>query len=389
MPSAEIITIGTEILLGEIIDTNSSYLARQLRDNGVDVYRTTSIGDNVERIATAVREALQRADIVITTGGLGPTVDDPTREAVARAFGVETKYHEALWEQVCERFARFGRIPTENNQRQAYLPAGATPIENPVGTAPAFLVETGGEGRNSVLIALPGVPREMEHLLAHEALPRLRKRYNLSGVLKVRILHTAGVGESQIDARIGDLETLTNPTVGLAAHSGQVDVRITAKAETHGKATALIQKTEDEIRQRLGRWVYGADEETLEGLTLRMLAEKGWRLVVVEAGLEGKLVRRFANDTATFLWGEVHPTPPEDPAELLPLTARVCQQRHAEVGLGVAIYRAPVKSVVYLALVSPEGQKQRRLSYGGPPKLAHRHAVNAGLDLLRKLESST
>ena len=141
MTSAEIITIGTEILLGEIVDTNTRYIARTLRSMGVDLYRTITIGDNVERIADAIRNSMQQADIVITTGGLGPTIDDPTREAVAKAVGVETEFREDLWEQVVETIARYGRKPSENQKRQAYVPKGALGLKNPVGTAPCFIVE--------------------------------------------------------------------------------------------------------------------------------------------------------------------------------------------------------------------------------------------------------
>src|SRR5512133_2805341 len=155
MPSAEIITIGTEILLGEIVDTNARYIARQLRDAGIDLYRKTTVGDNAQRIAQALQQALERCDIVLTTGGLGPTVDDPTREAVALAVGVETEYTPDLWNQIEARFRRYGRLPTENNKPQAYIPKGAIVIENPVGTAPAFIIEIEGKS----IISLPGVPR--------------------------------------------------------------------------------------------------------------------------------------------------------------------------------------------------------------------------------------
>ncbi len=141
MPTLEIITIGTELLLGEIQDTNSTYIARTLRDHGIDIYRITTIGDNAGRISSAITEALTRAEIVITTGGLGPTVDDPTREAVAMATDRELEYREDLWEVIQERFKLYGRKPTENNRRQAYIPKGALPIENPVGTAPCYVVE--------------------------------------------------------------------------------------------------------------------------------------------------------------------------------------------------------------------------------------------------------
>jgi nicotinamide-nucleotide amidase len=160
MTSAEIITIGTEILLGEIVDTNTRYIARTLRGLGVDLYRTITIGDNVERIAEAIRSSMEHADIVITTGGLGPTIDDPTREAVAKAIGVETEFREDLWQQVVETIARYGRKPSENQKRQAFVPQGALGLKNPVGTAPCFIVET---PRNAVM-SLPGVPNEMEHV---------------------------------------------------------------------------------------------------------------------------------------------------------------------------------------------------------------------------------
>src|SRR5512140_1708828 len=207
MPSAEIITIGTEILLGEIVDTNTRYIARTLRSLGVDLYRTITIGDNEERIASAIRESMQRADIVITTGGLGPTIDDPTREAVAKAVGVETEFREDLWQQVVATIARYGRAPSENQKRQAYVPKGALGIANPVGTAPCFIVET----KRNAVISMPGVPNEMEHILHESMIPYLQKRFQLNEIIKIRILHCAGLGEGMIDEKIADLETLSNP----------------------------------------------------------------------------------------------------------------------------------------------------------------------------------
>lgn len=381
MPSAEIITIGTELLLGEIIDTNSSYIARELRNNGVDVYRTTSVGDNITRIAEIVREAVQRADIVITTGGLGPTVDDPTRDAIALAFETETEFREELWAQINARYARFGRTPTENNRRQAFIPKNALPLENPVGTAPCFLIKT----TRGAMISLPGVPREMEHMLENEVLPYLRANFVLEHVLKVRILKTAWVGESQIDDKIGDLETLTNPTVGLAAHSGQVDIRLTAKAKNEREADKLIREVEAEIRDRIGEWIFGADGDTLESVTMQHLYARGWSFCAVEAGLEGKLLRRFAqpHHKTPFVEGKVLPHPPRDPDDLQTLTAAMRNQSGTEVGLGVALYTTP-QTFVQLTIITPETEKSLRAPYGGPPKLAHRRAINLGLDALRK-----
>ena len=380
MPVAEILTIGTEILLGEIVDTNAPYIARALRDLGVDLYRKTSVGDNPQRIAQAIRQALERADLLITTGGLGPTVDDPTREAVALAVGVETEFHPELWEQIQARFRRFHRQPTENNRRQAYIPRGAIAVENPVGTAPSFIVEILGKA----IIALPGVPREMEHLMQHAVIPYLRQRFDLHGIIKTRVLHTAGAGESQIDDLIGDLETLSNPTVGLAAHSGQVDVRITVKAASEAEADGSLRALEEIIRQRLGSWIYGADTDTLEAAALRALQVKGWRLVVVEAGMGGELIRRLAAAKGPFLGGEVLTDLPS-PAELTKIIHCYRAEHGAEAGLGVVIHPGADAQNVSIVLVTPQGEQQFSRPYGGPPCNAPRWAMHHSLDVLRNL----
>jgi competence/damage-inducible protein CinA-like protein len=379
MPSAEIIAIGTELLLGEIVDTNSHYIARNLRDLGVDLFRTSTVGDNAQRIANLIRESLERAEIIITTGGLGPTVDDPTRDAVALAFGVPTEYRPELWEQIRARFARFGRLPTENNKRQAYVPQGAVPMENPVGTAPCFIMET----PTQAVISLPGVPSEMEYLMQNAVLPYLRQRFSLTGVIKARVLHTAGAGESQIDDLIGDLEALANPTVGLAAHSGQVDVRITAKADSEAAADALIAPVEADLRQRMGDWVYGADGDTLEGAALAALAGRGWALAAVEAGLGGELLGKLtAAPAKTFRGGETLAERPHADA-FCELVETFRQQRGADVGLGVLLHPGPEKQEIFIVLITPNGAQQFARPYGGPPNYARRWAVNHALNLLR------
>jgi len=320
------------------------------------------------------------AEIIITTGGLGPTVDDPTREAVALAMGVETEFRPELWEQILERFQRYGRAPTENNKRQAFVPQGAIAIENKVGTAPAFIAET---DRNAI-ISLPGVPREMEYLMQNEILPYLKKRYNLSSVIKARVLHTSGVGESQIDERIGDLKMLNNPTVGLAAHAGQVDVRITAKADTEAEANALIRDVEAELRKRLRAWIYGADSDTLEGVAMDVLSRNDWKLAVVEANLGGRLIQRLANTGGPFAGGEVLTAAPP-PEELPAIVQSICASHNAQAGLGVILVPGEVQQTLHIALLTPEEERQVVRTYGGPPKLAPRWGVNLCLDLLRKL----
>jgi competence/damage-inducible protein CinA-like protein len=378
MPCAEIITIGTELLLGEIVDTNTPAIARALRGLGIDLYRTTTIGDNTNRIAEAVRQAVQRADIVITTGGLGPTVDDPTREALAQATGVENEFRPELWEQVTARLLRFGRRPGENQKRQAYIPCGAIPIENPVGTAPAFIIES----ERNAIIALPGVPREMETLLHEAVIPYLQKRYNLHEIIKVRLLHTSGVGESLIDEKIGDFERLANPTVGLAAHAGIVDVRIAAKAGSVGKADAMIAKVETQIRQRLGEAIFGADEDTLEGKALDALLHRGWNLVAVESGLDGALMQRLAGTQhPAWLGGETLEN--LNGTKLLDALHAARQARHASTALGVRLTIEGEQQNIHIVLISPQGMKERRLTYGGHPKNAPRWAANMALDWLR------
>ncbi len=381
MPTAEIITIGTELLLGDIVDTNSRHIARALRDAGVDLYWTSTVGDNPERIAQAIRQALARSEIIITTGGLGPTVDDPTRQAVALAVGVETEYREELWEQIKERFARFGREPTENNKRQAFVPQGAIAVENAVGTAPAFIVET----ERSAIISLPGVPREMEYLMEHAVLPYLRRRFELRGTIKSRVLHTAGAGESQIDELIGDLEEGRNPTVGLAAHAGQVDVRITAKADSFEEANGLIEPIETKLRERLGEWIYGADDETLEGAALNNLNQKGWKLTVVEAGLEGTLTQRLAAAGGLFVGGEVLTILPTAD-ELRAFAREYLKSRGADACVGIALRRGPEKQSLDFVLITPVKTRTLSRSYGGPPQMAAQWAVNLSLDLIRRLK---
>lgn len=380
MPNAEIITIGTEILLGEILDTNVRYIARKLRDNGINLFRTMTVGDNVDRIAHILQESLERADIIITTGGLGPTVDDPTREAAARAIGVELEYHPELWEQIEERFRRYGRQPTENNRRQAFLPRGALTIENPVGTAPCFILEKA----RSVIISLPGVPREMEVLLDNPVLPFLKDRFHIQGLIKAKTLRTAGVGESQIDDLIGDLETLSNPTVGLAAHSGQVDVRITAKAESEIEADLMIGRIETELRKRLGDWIYGVDEEALEKICLKKIQELGWSLVIFEAGLGGALVNHMAGLPGPLLAGEMIPTPLE--ADALQYALSAYRERYqADAALGISLLPGGAKQEIHILLITPHGQESLSRPYGGAPANAPRWGVNHGLNLIRSL----
>jgi nicotinamide-nucleotide amidase len=289
---AEIVMTGSELLLGEIVDTNATMMAKMLRNIGLDLYYKTTVGDNEERITQVLTLALDRSPVIITSGGLGPTVDDVTRQAVANATGRRLVYSTELEAQIAARFRGFGREMADNNKRQAYLPEGALPLPNPVGTAPCFLSEdTRGRG---FIISLPGVPRELEYMMTHTVIPLLVERMGGAKIIKAKTLRTCAVGESNIDRGIGDLMTERNPTVGLSAHAGQTDVRIAAKAETEAEADVLIAVMEARLRERLGVSIYGVDKETVPEVVGRLLLEKGLELGIVDTLTEGQLARELS-----------------------------------------------------------------------------------------------
>ena len=272
MPNAEIVSIGSELLLGQIVDTNGAWMAQRLTNVGVDLYYKTTVGDNTGRMRDVIGRALGRSDIVITGGGLGPTRDDLTREAVAAVTGRELVLDRGLLDQIERRFQRRGLVMTANNSRQAYIPEGAIPVENPNGTAPSFIVED----PRGVVIALPGVPFEMKWLFDNEVIPYLRQAFELDEVITYRVLKVADMGESSVDDRIGHLIAESrNPTVGVLAHPGQVDVRIAAKARNAEEAARLIDPVEAEVRGLLGGHVFAVDEETMEDAVGRELAGAG------------------------------------------------------------------------------------------------------------------
>jgi nicotinamide-nucleotide amidase len=376
---AEIISIGTELLLGEIVDTNTRFIAQALREIGVNVFRTFTVGDNAERIAEAIQESTQRAQIVITTGGLGPTIDDATREGISLALERDLEFHPELWRQIQERFARYGRQPTENNRRQAHLPSGAIAIDNPIGTAPGFYFESS----TSVIFALQGVPAEMEHAVEKTVIPYLREKFNLKGIIKTRIIRTSGLGESAVDTRIEDLEKISNPTVGLAAHPGRVDVRITAKAKTIDQADEMIWRFESTIRQRLGEHVYGVDEHTLEAATLARVAAYRLRLVVVECGTNGALTAALSPLEEPFVCGQIL-THFEDQEQFASALSLLQQSQKARLGMGLYLTSESERHLCTIFISSPVGSETLTRTYGGPPAYAAQWAASVALDRLRR-----
>lgn len=379
MATAEIVTIGTELLLGEINDTNSRYIARALRDIGVDIYRITSVGDNAARITATLQEALMRSDFVITTGGLGPTVDDPTRKAIADVFNVSLEYKPELWDEILERFTRYNRTPTENNKRQAFVPAGALVISNPVGTAPAFAYELGAK----TTISLPGVPKEMEFLLNSFVLDYLKKRYKLrDSVIKAVVVHTVGKGESAIDELVGDLETLKNPTVGLLAHPGQTDIRITAKANSQAEADAIIKPVLEIVREKLKPYIYGEDEATLESVVAGGLTRNGKRLAIIEYGTDSEVYSRLHSLAPGNTIGQTMGMEPSNES-LKTLMKDINDQHTADFIVGIRIRENESRSEILLAYFDGQQYTETERSYGGPMGDAKLWGVNTALDLLR------
>ncbi|MEL6269043.1 MAG: CinA family nicotinamide mononucleotide deamidase-related protein [Chloroflexota bacterium] len=307
--SAELVSIGTEILLGEITDTNSVFMARALRDMGINVFYMISVGDNKQRIADVIRTSLSRSDIVITCGGLGPTVDDVTRDGVALATDRELVFHDELLQMIAARFEKYRVKMTQNNRRQAYLPAEALVIENPVGTAPSYIVEVG----DKVVISLPGVPREMKFLMNERVVPYLREKYGIAEqIILARILKTGGIGESSLDEMLGnELLEASNPTIGLAAHCGQIDIRITAKADTRAQASDMIDSVDQAVRKRAGEYIFGVDDDTLEQTFASLLQQNGATLAITETGIGTTISERLLTAMGADLMHttELHESP--------------------------------------------------------------------------------
>ncbi|MGB3634917.1 MAG: competence/damage-inducible protein A [Rubrobacteraceae bacterium] len=287
--SAEIITIGTEMLLGDLVDTNTSWLSNNLARLGVGIYRHTTVGDNKARIVDAMREAATRSDLVITTGGLGPTSDDITNECLAQVAGKEMVEYEAARDHVDEMFARFGRKPTPSNYKQALFPEGTELIPNPLGTAPGALLELDG----TLFATFPGVPGEMKNMFHETLAPLVESRSDGSIISKT--LWFAGIGESALAEQVQDLLDAEDPTVAPLAGQGKVRLRITSRAATPEEAEAKIEPVAQDILARLGDYYFGEDEETLESAVARLLEAIGKTLALAESCTGGLLAKRLTD----------------------------------------------------------------------------------------------
>ena len=291
--TAEILSVGTELLLGEIVDTNSAWVAQQLAARSVDVYWSQRVGDNRARIRTAVEQALARSDLVVVSGGLGPTDDDTTREAVADAAGETPVVDDDLADALRARFASFGRAMPEKNLKQAWRIPSAEILPNPLGTAPGWLVRLGAgraqsrsAGPSGIVVTLPGPPRELQRMFLHEAIPRLDLP---TGSFHARTFKTFGVGESAVAELLGDWTTSANPSVATYAKADGVWVRVAAKAESLVDAEAIARPAEAHVSEALAGHIWGGDGDELADLVLRRLQELGGSVAVVEHGSAGRL----------------------------------------------------------------------------------------------------
>jgi nicotinamide-nucleotide amidase len=289
----EILTVGTELLLGQIVDTNAAFMAQRLAEAGIDLFFKETVGDNLGRIEAALRQALGRSDGVICTGGLGPTEDDLTRDVIAKVLDRPLRLDEGVLHHIVQRFASRGIPMAENNRKQAYVPEGAEVLANPRGTAPGLYATT---SQGKVVVAMPGVPSEMRPMLTDQVVPRLRAQFGIRGRIRSRVLRTCGASESQVDQMIGDLfRSQRNPSIGVLAHAGEIHVRLTAKADTDAEIDALLDALEQKLRELIGPLIFGRDDEEIEHVVGCLLAARGQTVAVAESCTGGLVASRITN----------------------------------------------------------------------------------------------
>lgn len=287
--NAEIMAVGTELLLGDIVNTNAQYLAKELALLGIGIYRQTTVGDNEERLKKALSEALKESEIIITTGGLGPTPDDITKEVSGMVLGKELTLHEPSYEVIKSYFRRNDRAMANGNQKQAMFPEGAIVLDNPNGTAPGCIIP--GEN-NRFIINLPGPPKEMIPMFENKVKPFLMQFMDHTIISKT--LRCIGLGEWDMATRVKDLlDESKNPTVAPYAKDGEAILRITAKAATEAEARAMIAPVEEEIRNRIGEYIYGTDEDTLQDVIGRELVEHDRSIAIAESVTGGMIASRL------------------------------------------------------------------------------------------------
>ena len=367
--NAEVLSIGTELLLGQIVDTNAAYLAGRLAMHGIDCRHMQTVGDNLARAKQAFELALSRNDLVVATGGLGPTEDDLTREAIAAALGETPAVDPRLEAELREWFAGRGLRMPERNRKQAWLIPSARPLPNPNGTAPGWDVHKGGKR----IVAMPGVPREMTPMWEGHVEPTLVS----GGVLRLRTLKLLGIGESAVEEKLDELVRSTSPTVATYAKNDGVHVRIADKAGAASAADANVARVEREIRARLGEYVWGTDDETLGSVIGGALTKRGWRLALGESLSAGDITRTLADVAGAAAWlaGSVVRIDAGD-AEL----ARDARALRADVLLLTPA--GATESEVHA--ITPAGDRRMPFRFRSPAD-GRRRALLSGLDLLRRV----
>ena len=287
---AEIITVGTEILLGDILNTNTHYLSNELANMGVDVYYQITVGDNENRLLNQLEESFRRSDLVVLTGGLGPTQDDLTKEVCAKYFNLDMEFHQPSWDKIIEIHNKMKRTPTENNKKQAYFPVNSIILPNEYGTAPGCIMEKD----NKTIIVMPGPPREMKPMFDNFVKPFLQK--NSEDILKSKVIRIIGVGESKVENDLLDLiQKQVNPTIATYAKDGECTVRITAKGKTVEEVEGLILPVVKEIKNRFKETVYGEDETTIEDEVAKILVKNNLTISVAESCTGGMVSSSLIN----------------------------------------------------------------------------------------------
>lgn len=354
---SEILCVGSELLLGQIVDTNAAYIATQLARYGISVRRKQTVGDNLERIIRAIRSALENADVLIITGGLGPTTDDLTREAIAGAFGVELELNPVL-ETELRHFFEGRKIPfSSTNLRQAYLPHGAQAIPNPNGTAPGVWMEQNGK----IVFAIPGVPHEMRHMLDATIIPAIQEQRGETEILVSRIVRTFGIGESGLAEAVEDILLASeNPTVApLIYQNTEVHLRMTAKAHDEAEAKVLLDAMEARLRERVGEYIFGTDAQTLPAVLLEQLKQQNATLAVAESLTGGFLAASLTDipGASAVLRGGVVAYSNEMKQRLLNVPAEVLSKHtavSAETALAMATGIREVADTDYAIAVTGE-----------------------------------
>ncbi|HEY3297364.1 MAG TPA: competence/damage-inducible protein A [Armatimonadota bacterium] len=405
---AEIISVGTELLLGQIVDTNAPYLSGVLSALGIDLYYRETVGDNTDRLAQTLRTALSRADVVITIGGLGPTQDDLTKETVAEVLGEPMIMDPESEKVIREFFERRGAAIVPSNLKQALKPRSSMTIPNEMGTAPGIIAEKDGK----IIATFPGPPAEFIPMVDKFLAPYLsRKNAGHPSVIVSRTLRVTGIGESAAEDRIKDLLDGTNPTIAPYAKSGEVHFRITAKAPSPEAALPLIEGLEAKTRDRLGNFVYGIDDETLEVVVVRKLIERGLTLALAESCTGGLISGRITNvpgSSETLLAGIVSYSNkaktdfldvPDDllqahgavsPEVAEAMASGAAARTGADIALGITGIAGPTGGtpdkpvgLVYIGLKTPEGVISTRNMFGGGRLQIRERSAQTALNMIR------